>query len=75
MWYPPAWGECGWALELAAPRGGQAALMEADLGMYWAKTDTPMQFKTSTLNEELGQVEGETAGGEERLPSSRVKLG
>ena len=44
-------------LGIEMSRGGQAALMEADLGMYWAKTDTPMQFKTSTLNEELGQVE------------------
>lgn len=28
-----------------------------DLGMYYDKTDTPAKARTTTLNEELGQIE------------------
>ena len=34
----------------------QAYLMNNDLAMYYAKTDTPAIVRTLTLNEELGQV-------------------
>ena len=35
---------------------GQKLLMENDLRMYHAETDTPMVARTSNLNEELGQI-------------------
>ncbi len=35
----------------------QAALINSDLDMYYAKTDTPALCRTSSLVEELGQIE------------------
>ena len=35
----------------------QAELMRCDLKMYWAETDTPMMWRTTNLNEDLGQIE------------------
>jgi phospholipid-transporting ATPase len=35
----------------------QAALINYDLDMYYAKTDTPALCRTSSLVEELGQIE------------------
>ncbi|KAK9760181.1 aminophospholipid translocase, partial [Basidiobolus ranarum] len=35
----------------------QAALINSDLDMYYAKTDTPALARTSSLVEELGQIE------------------
>ena len=31
--------------------------MRCDLKMYWAETDTPMMWRTTNLNEDLGQIE------------------
>ena len=31
--------------------------MRYDLKMYWAESDTPMMWRTSNLNEDLGQIE------------------
>jgi len=42
------------SMELA--KLGQKMLMESDLNMYHAETDTPMVARTSNLNEELGQI-------------------
>lgn len=34
-----------------------SVLINSDLKMYYEKTDTPAQARTTTLNEELGQVQ------------------
>lgn len=37
----------------------QAFFMQQDLAMYYEKNDVPMVARSTTLNEELGQVRGE----------------
>jgi len=43
-------------VSMTIARYGQAYFMERDLEMYYDKLDYPMQCRTKTLNEELGQI-------------------
>ena len=43
------------AVELV--KGVQAELMKSDLKLYWEESDTPMMWRTTNLNEDLGQIE------------------
>jgi len=52
----------------------QALLINSDLDMYYAKTDTPALCRTSSLVEELGQIEYTFSGKTGTFVRNEMKL-